>query len=244
MEKTKKVVNLILSICFTAVNLLMISLLIWENSTDTFLYDISYIHKYRFIIIIVILSVLTILIWLFKIFWKKIIVFQVGFLLFNVLLVLAIFGVSMSKSMTNDIKNYKKFDIQVQHAVYDFFPDDINEAEIIKYEYFYNYYFHHVYSIYLEMKVDNLDKYLDVYREKGGLEQEFEYDANYKELVFDDFEANTFSIGYNSKRELLRGDIKKVLYSKIENTIIIQYFECWDHCTTGDVYYFQRFNIS
>ena len=127
---------------------------------------------------------------------------------------------------------------------YDFFPDDISDAEVIKYEYFYNYYYHHVYSIYLEIKVDDLNKYLNVYREKGYLEKEFEYDTNYKELVLEDYQANTFNNSYNPKTELGRGNIKKVLYSEINNTIIIQYFESWDHCTTGDVYYFKRFNIS
>ena len=241
--KALKIVNLVLSILFTIFNLLTICLLIWENEY-TFLYDISYIHKYRYIIIIVILLALTILIWFLKTFWKKIIAFQTGFLLINILMIFGIFGVSISKSLTNDINNYKKFDIQVQKAAYDFFPDDISDAEVIKYEYFYNYYYHHVYSIYLEIKVDDLNKYLNVYREKGYLEKEFEYDTNFKELVLQDSPANAYNNKYNPKKELGRGNIKKVLYSEINNTIIIQYFECWDHCTTGDVYYFKRFNIS
>lgn len=241
--KAMKSVNLVLSITFTIINLLTICLLIWANE-DTFLYDTSYIHKYRYIIIIVIQLALTILIWFLKTFWKKIIAFQAGFLLINIVMIFAIFGISISKSLTNDINNYKKFDIQVQKAAYDFFPDDISDAEVIKYEYFYNFYCHHVYSIYLEIKVDDFDKYLNVYREKGYLEKEFEYDTKYKELVLDDYKANTFNNNYNPKRELGRGDIKKVLYSEINNTIIIQYFESWDHCTTSDVYYFKRFNIS
>ena len=241
--KTMKSVNLVLSIIFTIINLLSICLLIWANE-ETFLYDISYIHKYRYIIIIVIQLALTILIWFLKTFWKKIIAFQAGFLLINIVMIFAIFGISLSKSLTNDISNYKKFDIGVQKAAHDFFPDDISDAEVIKYEYFYNYYCHHVYSIYLEIKVDDLNKYLNVYREKGYLEKEFEYDTNYKELVLEDYQANRFNNNYNPKTELGRGDIKKVLYSEINNTIIIQYFESWDHCTTGDVYYFKRFNIS
>ena len=85
---------------------------------------------------------------------------------------------------------------------------------------------------------------MNVYREKGYLEKEFEYDTNYKELVLEDYQANRFNNKYNPKTELGRGNIKKVLYSEINNTIIIQYFESWDHCTTGDVYYFKRFTIS
>ena len=111
--KALKIVNLVLSIIFTIINLLTICLLIWENEY-TFLYDISYIHKYRYIIIIVILLALTILIWFLKTFWEKIIAFQAGFLLINILMIFGIFGVSISKSLTNDINNYKKFDIQVQ----------------------------------------------------------------------------------------------------------------------------------
>ena len=106
--RTMKSVNLVLSIIFTIINLLSICLLIWANE-DTFLYDISYIHKYRYIIIIVILLALTILIWFLKTFWKKIIAFQAGFLIINILMIFAIFGVSISKSLTNDINNYKKY---------------------------------------------------------------------------------------------------------------------------------------
>lgn len=223
--------------------LLVALLVVWQND-QRYLYDVSFLHANLLYFVAAAFSVSSVVgIIIRKSSVKKgtLVANLVAIALLVIFMIVdMIFVVWPSSSKTDDIKNYKKFDVQVQDSVYEFFPDMKENYEVIKYDYYYSFPYHHVYSIYLELKVDgDISELVNSYRVGKYTEQVFPHDEKYIEITYDD------EIDYDHKEErVYNGKIKKVLYSKKDKIVIFQCFESWSFCDLKDVYYFERFNIN
>lgn len=218
---------------------LLIALLILFQIDQSYLYDVSFLHSvYLYIAAAIVVAFIVLaIIKSIKFKWAVSIVNTVMFFL----VIIFVFWdfTWVSSSQTNNIENYKKFDIQVQDSVEAFFPDLKENYDVIKYDYYYNYSYHHVYSIYLEIKVNgDMEDLLNEYRKGDYKEQSFYYDDSFTEISFDD------SVQYvEDSDRLYRGNIKKILYSPKEKIVVFQCFQSWAYCDADEVYYFERFNI-
>lgn len=234
-NRTSVVVNIVLSI----VSVLFFLFWFWIQREEKYLYDSSFFHSYGYLIfgMLYIAISLTIII-INKEKLKNPSYLYIFFQFYpdsNSLYLLPIPG----ESTTSDISNYKIFDVQVQNHVYDFFPDDLENYEVIKYDYHYSYPYHHVYNIYLEIKVEtNFIQFMESLKIGEYIEKNFKYDNDFIEILFtEDLEYS------NESKKLYRGDIQKILYSTSQQIVIFEYFQSWSYCEVDDVYYFERFNI-
>ena len=239
----KFVIKHCVPIALAASGISFVALLIMFQKDEAYLYDISILHSVLFYVVAAVVAAVTVVALIVKkhSFKKSVVALNIlgVFLLLIYVILQDIFCFWVSASKTNDIENYKKFDIQVHQADKSFFPDLKESYEIIKYDYYYSFPYHHVYSIYLEIKVDgNVDELLNSYRKGEYEEKVFEHDITFMEICFeDDFEYE------KEDNTLYTGNIKKILYSTEENIVIFQCFESWAFCQVDDVYYFERFNI-
>ena len=224
-------------------SLLLIAFLVKMQKEEGYLYDVSILHFTYLYIIAGVFAVGLCLAFIIRNDKFTLAMVEANvlgfFLIFNFLLCDALFCFWVSSSQTNNIANYKKFDVQVQPSVLEFFPDLQEDYEVVKYDYYYNFSYHHVYSIYLEIKVNgDMGTLLAQYRKGEYIEQVFYHDNSFIEISFYD------RISYEEEdNRMYGGGIKKVLYSLEEKTMIFQCFESWAFCDADEIYYFERFNI-
>lgn len=143
-------------------------------------------------------------------------------------------------SKTSDLKNYKKFDIQVFDEAKQFFPENINDNEVIKYSYYYSYTYHSVYEIYLEIQLDNT-KYNDyineiILKHDNITPSKNKYDNTFYEYIIEE----------NLSSSSLYGDMVKIAYSDSENIIIYEYMRLKRYIPADSIEfaYFERFNVT
>ena len=232
----KKKLNLSLIInCLIVFSLFLATQLLLVQK---YIYETSIFHAYGYLIIgVMIIIISSVALTLKSLILKQIVKATniVATILAFLFLLLQPFTIGASK--TNDFANYKIFDNQVQSYTYDFFPDDIDNASVIKYDYFYTFSYHHVYSIYLEIKYEgNFIEYINTFRDSNIIEEKFNYDIDYISITFCD------ELEYYKNR-IYDANIRKILYSEKRQTIIFYFFESWAYCNPTDIYYFERFNI-
>jgi hypothetical protein len=204
-----------------------------------YLYDSSFLHAYGYLIFGLLYIFIAILSFVINKEKLKILLIITYFSSFIPFLILYTFLPIPGESTTSDISNYKIFDVQVQNHVYAFFPDDIDNYEVIKYDYYYSYPYHHVYNVFLEIRVEsNFIEFVESLKIDDYIERSFKYDNDFIEILFaEDLEYS------NESKKLYRGDIQKILYSTSQQIVIFEYFQSWSYCEVDDVYYFERFNI-
>lgn len=234
-DRTSVVVNIVLSI----VSVLFFLFWYWIQREEKYLYDSNFFHSYGYLIFGMLYIAISLTIIIINKEKLKILLIFTYFSSFIPILILYTFLPIPGESTTSDIRNYKIFDVQVQNYVYDFFPDDLENYEVIKYDYYYSYPYHHVYNIYLEIKVEsNFIQFVESLKIGEYIEKNFKYDNDFIEILFtEDLEYS------NESKKLYRGDIQKILYSTSQQIVIFEYFQSWSYCEVDDVYYFERFNI-
>ncbi len=237
MNRKRK--DIFVNIALLIVSVLLFLMWYWIQIEERFLYDTSFFHEYGYLILGALYPLIAVSAFIVnRERLKKLLV--IIFICSTIpLLFLYAFVTIPGESTTSDISNYKVFDLQVQNEVYDFFPDNIENYEVIKYDYFYSYPYHHVYNVYLEIRVENnFDAFVASFKTGDFTEREFTYDDNFVEILFNE------NLDYGSEHEkLYRGDIQKILYSPAQQIVIFEYFQSWSYCEVEDVYYFERFNI-
>ncbi len=147
-------------------------------------------------------------------------------------------------SKTTDFKHYKTFDVMVYDEAKKFFPDDINEIEVVTYSYYYSYTYHSAYEIYLEIKLGD-EKY-DEFKSAIKLKYDKlspiinEYNTDFYEYVIEDYITAKSQI-----KTGLYSDFIKIAYSDKDNTIIYEYMRLKRDIKfdTIDFVYFERFNV-
>jgi len=235
-DRTSVVVNIVLSI----VSVLFFLFWYWIQREEKYLYDSNFFHSYGYLIFGILYIAISLTVIIINKEKLKILLILIYFCSFIPLLVLYIFLPIPGESTTSDIKNYKLFDVQVQEHVYTFFPDNIGNFEVIKYDYYYSYPYHHVYNVYLEIKVqNNFIEFVESLKTGDYTERSFEYNEDFIEIVF----AENLEYSVKTKR-LYRGDIQKILYSPTQQIVIFEYFQSWSFCEVEDVFYFERFDIN
>jgi len=237
MRKPRKfdAVDVILSI----LTVLCFSLWVWWQLEERYLYDTNFLHANGLFILASTYPVSTIVAYLIREVKLKYILCAAYFYGTPILFLTFVFLQIPFTSETNDFSDYKKFDLLVQSDVADFFPDDLASEDVIRYEYFYSNPYHHVYSVYLEIRVDDdYDEFISKYKTDDCVERAFRHDDGFIELVF--LENVRFSDDLN---QLERGDIRTILYSSSERIVIFEVFQSWSYCNVEDVYYFKRFDI-
>lgn len=246
-QAKKKKLNMLFNILFIIANIGLVAMYAWMQKDLPYLYDTSFLHKYIYILAIISCAVIVVIALMSKQILLKGPLWAVEATIF--LAIIIVFGllsyvpIIPSKSATTDINNYKKFDSLVRNEAYNFFPDDIGDYEVIRYDYYYEYRWNHVYSIYLEIRVDDIETFLEPYFEKGFQESEYLYDNKFKKLSLNEDDETEPYTRIKNNEELGRGEIKIILYSEIEHIIILQHYESWDSCTKNNIYYFKRFSI-
>lgn len=237
MKKIRK--DIIVNITLSIISILFFILWYWIQKDERYLYDTSFFHEYGYLILGTLYPLIAVFAFVVNRERLKVLLVVIYICSTIPLLVLYAFVTIPGESTTTDISNYKVFDIQVQNEVYEFFPDNIDNYEVIKYDYYYSYPYHHVYNVYLEIRVEsNFDAFVASLKTGNFNEREFAYDDSFMEIVFDE------NLEYDSEHaKLHRGDIQKILYSTSQKIVIFEYFQSWSYCEVEDVYYFERFSL-
>lgn len=231
--------SIVSSVALSIVSVIFFLFWYWIQGETKYLYDSSFFHEYGYLIFGILYILIAIIAVILNKEKLKILLILTYFCSFIPLLILYTFLEIPGESATSDIGNYKIFDVQVQNHVYAFFPDDIENYEVIKYDYYYSYPYHHVYNVYLEIRVENnFIEFVESLKIGDYIERSFKYDDDFIEILFAE------DLDYNVESEkLYRGDIQKILYSPSQRIVIFEYFQSWSYCEVKDVYYFERFNI-